>query len=135
MVKLTQNAVEIADDVVAAVGNMAGIHTDTELLLQLDAVDDGTQFFKCSSDFTAFAGHGFEQDGGGLIGRQYTVQHVGNQLDALFRTLLDMTAGMEVVKIAGGILHAAKIVAHRVFAEFKHLGIRRRRIECIRRVC
>ena len=105
-INVCASLIEIPSDIVAGVPDVAGIETDTEQLRVFYAVDDGTKLFKAPSYFRTLAGHGLKQHGGLLRWMQDLVELLGNQLDASFHALLDMTAWMEVVKVAWQLVEA-----------------------------
>ena len=61
-IELVKDAVEVIDDVVAGIPDVAGIETDAELFLAVHAVDDGGELFEAASDLRALARHGFQEN-------------------------------------------------------------------------
>ena len=64
-VKLREHAVKVAGNVVPRFPVVARVESDSNVLLQLHAVDDGAQLLKAAADLAALAGHGLEQNGRG----------------------------------------------------------------------
>ena len=112
LVKLCQHAVQIADDVVSAVGDMAGIQTDAHVILELHPVQNLPQFLEAAAHLTALSCHGLQQNGGGLVRGENGVQALGNKGDAGLHPLPHMAAGVEVVVLTGHMLHAPQVVGH-----------------------
>ena len=54
-VKFGENLIQVIDDVIAAIPDMAGIQADTEMVGELNAVDDFPKLFKAAADFTSFS--------------------------------------------------------------------------------
>ncbi len=52
VIKHLQNAVQIPNDVIAAIIHMAGIQTNAHALLLLYSVQNGAQLLKASADLT-----------------------------------------------------------------------------------
>ena len=109
-VKGTQHSLKVVHDVVAGIKDMAGVEADAELVRKFHAFNDGVQFLEAASHFRAFAGHGFEEDGRLQSGCEDLVQRIGNEGDALFRTLSHVGAGVEVVVVAGQQRKALKVI-------------------------
>ena len=65
---------------------MAGVQADSQLLLELNTVDNSPKLLKASADFTALAGHGFQKHYGALIWKQNLIQRVGDQIDSGLNT-------------------------------------------------
>ena len=97
---------------------MAGVEAHANLLVEFHAVDDGAEFFEFSADLTAFAGHGFQQYRGGLVGGEGIVEHGGDVGDALFRSLSHMTAGVEIIEVPRRIFQPLQIIGKGVPGEF-----------------
>ena len=116
LVELCQHAVQIMDDIVACVGDMAGVKAHAHFIRQRHAVKDLPQLLKPAAYLRAFAGHGLQQHRGAELRRQDGVEGVGNKADAGFEPLSGMAAGMEVIEIAGQILHTPEVIGQR------HLG-------------
>ena len=57
LVKLVDNAVKIADDVITAVVGMAGVKAYAELIIICDPVIDARQLLKGTPDFRTLSGH------------------------------------------------------------------------------
>lgn len=58
LVESRQYVVQVVDDVVAAIEDVARIEADAELLVHGDFVDDSCQFLKGPAHFRPLAGHG-----------------------------------------------------------------------------
>ena len=54
-VKFGENLIQVIDDVIAAIPDMAGIQADTEMVGEFNAVDDFPKLFKAAADFTSFS--------------------------------------------------------------------------------
>ena len=66
-VELLQNALQIVDHIIPAVGHMAGVEADAQLIAQFHPVNDGPQLFKGAAHLAALARHGLQQHCGGLL--------------------------------------------------------------------
>ena len=126
-----QYAVEIADDVVAGVPDVTGVEAHAEFVTERHAVDDFAEFFKTAADLRALARHRFEQDGGLHSGEQHAVERLGDQFDALFRTLTGVRAGVEVVKLTGEVLHPLDVLLQHIQAVFAGCPVRRAEVHRI----
>ena len=80
-------------------------------------IHDGGQLLERATDLGALAGHGLKQHGGGLLRLQHPVQHGGYFVDAHLDTLLHMGAGMHVVQLARGVLHALQVVGQHLLGK------------------
>ena len=109
-VKLRQYAVQVVCQVVPGIGGVAGVQADPHFRSQVHLVQDLPQLFKPAAHLAALAGHGFQQHGGGLLCRQDGVEPVGYVGDARFDPLAHVAAGVEVIKLAGEMFHAAEVV-------------------------
>ena len=89
---------------------MAGVQADSQLLLELNTVDNPPKLLKASADFAALAGHGFQKHYGALIGKQNLIQRVGDQIDSGLNTAAYMAARMKIIIIAGQRLHSDQVI-------------------------
>ena len=105
-VKFRQHAVQTMDDVIPRVGHMAGVQTNAHLIGELYPVKDLTQLLEPAAHLRALARHGLQQHRGMDIRRQDGVQRFGDERDAGLDALSGVAAGMEIVEIAGQVLHA-----------------------------
>ena len=112
LVKLLQHPVQVARNVVAAVGDVAGVQAHAQLVRKLHPVENGPQFLKAAAHLRALARHSLQQHRGGLLRRQNGVEVLRNQRDAHFRPLLHVAAGVEVVQAAGDVLQPGQVVGH-----------------------
>ena len=53
-----EDVIELMDDVLAAVKDVARIEADADFIIHDGLIDDGGQFFKGPPDFSPLAGHG-----------------------------------------------------------------------------
>ena len=112
LVKAGQHAVQVACDVIACVVHMAGIQAYAHVIGKRHPVQDGPQLLKAAAHLAALARHGFQQHCGTHVLPQDGVEHGGDHFDARVNALAHMAAGVEVVQVAGEILHAAQVVLH-----------------------
>ena len=59
-VKFRQHPVQVIDNIVACTVDVAGIKADSQMAVQLRAVDDGFELLKAAANLRALAGHGFQ---------------------------------------------------------------------------
>jgi len=124
-----QHPVEVVDQVVAGVVQVAGVEADPHLFLQRDAVEDAAEFLEAAPDFAALAGHCFEQHRRVQFRRQHRVELVDDQRDAGLFALSDVAAGVKVVEVARQPLHARQVVKHRFQREIARFRVGRTRVE------
>ena len=110
IVEFIQHAVKIVHYVISGIADMTCIQTHTHLFIQLNAVDDGSQFLEPAADLTALAGHGLQQDHSALLRRYDPVQQIHDELRTFFDALSHMTSRMEIVIVSGDVLHPAHVV-------------------------
>ena len=83
-VKFIQHAIQVVDNIITAIPDVAGIQANTQFVLQFYPVNDGPQFLERTANFGAFSGHGFQEHCGGLGRREDTVEFCGNALPSAF---------------------------------------------------
>ena len=108
-VKFTENAIQIRNNVITAVVHMTGVQTDAHIAAA-HRIHDGLQFFKSAANFTALAGHGFQQHRHGIVVAQCPLQCFSNVADPGIHALTHMAAGMEIIEIPGQSRHPAQII-------------------------
>lgn len=57
------------------------------MAVELNTIDDGSQLLEGAAHLASLSRHGFQQERGGLFGRQYGIQDLGNKLNARIRPL------------------------------------------------
>ena len=81
IVELLQHPVKIVDDIISSRIDVAGVEAHAHLVAQRYRAEDMPQLLETASDLGPLAGHGFQQDAGGLLRTQDRVQqfdrHVG----------------------------------------------------------
>ena len=112
-VKLRQHAVDVPGDIVARVGDVAGVQTDAHLFPQLRAVDDLPQLLEAAAHLRALAGHGLQQHRGAVFRPEDGVEGLRDLADARLHPLLRVAAGVEVVVVPRQIFHALQVVRQR----------------------
>ena len=95
-IKRLQNAIQIPDDVIAAIIYMAGIQTNAHALLLLYSVQNGAQLLKASANLTALTRHGLQKHRRFAFRRKNFIQRIRNEGNPDFRPLLHMAAGVEI---------------------------------------
>ena len=113
---------------------MAGVQTHPQLVRQLHPVDDLPQLLEPAAHLTALAGHGLQQDGGAEARRQDGVQRLRDLGNTRLHTLPGVAAGMEVVHVAGEVLHPLQVVRKRHAGKLPGVLILGAGIDGIRRV-
>ncbi len=88
-----------------------------------------------ATDETALAGHRFKKDGRLLFRQQHFAQRLRDIFDPLFRALLYMTAGVEIVAAPGDIFQPPDIFLHSVNGKAAEPFVRGAGVKRIRRVC
>ena len=131
-VKFRQNAVQIVNDVIPGVGNVAGVQTDAHLPRQLHPIQNLPQFLKASAYLAALPGHGLQQYRCRLFRGQDGVESFRDIGDPGFGPLSHMAAGVEIVKLPRYVLHTAQIVRHGVPCEKTVLFLRAAEIQGVR---
>ena len=134
LIKSRQYVVQMVDDIVAAVKDVARIEADADFIVHGHFVDDGRQFFKGPAHFRPLAGHGFQEDRRLLAGEHTGVEHVGNEGDARFSALADVAAGMEIIAAVVNVFQTAQVVGHGLAGEIPRLGRLRAAVQGIRRM-
>ena len=109
-VKFLQHLVQMMDDIVTGVIDMAGIQTDTHFLRQPDSVQDTAQFFKTPSYFRPFPGHGLQQHRRLLPRPHDFIEQFCNQQNPFLHSLTRMAARVKIIQIAGQIFHPPQVV-------------------------
>ena len=133
-VKLREHAVEVAGNVIPRVPDVARIEADADVLPQLHAVDDGAQLLEAAANLAAFAGHGLEQDGRGHVGEENLIEQCGDLLNARVDALPDVAAGVEIIELAGRVLHALQVVGKGHARKLRHVRLGRAGVERVGRV-
>ena len=114
LVEARQHAVEVADDIVSRVPDVAGVEAHAELLAEPDAVDDLPELFEGTADLRALARHRFEQNGRPHSRGEDAVQRLGDQLDPFLNALTGMRAGVKVVVVAGEVFHPFDVLLQHI---------------------
>src|SRR5690606_25580126 len=94
-VKFRHDAVEVVDDVVAGIVDMARVKAHGQALVLGDAVDDGRQFLEGATYLGALAGHGLQGDANIVVLRQHLVQSFDDAPDAVVQVLVGVGAGVQ----------------------------------------
>ena len=97
---------------------MAGIQTNSHLVLLFYQVEDLTEFFEISSHLRPFAGHRFKKHRCGLVFGQYLIQHFRDHADSRFCPLSHMTSRMKIIIISRRPFHALQVICHRLPGKF-----------------
>ena len=134
-VKLGNHAVQIVDDIVAAVGNVAGIKTYPQLVVDGYTVDDGPKLLKAAADLAALAGHGFQQHRGGLLLGKDFVKHFGDVGNALFDPLTYVASRMKIIIVPRGVFHPPQVVCHGFLGELPCFLLVGAGVQCVGCVC
>ena len=134
-VEVFQHAVEVVDQIIAGVVQVAGVEADAHFLLQHHAVENAADFLEGASDLAAFSGHRLEQHGGLQVRPQHGIQLLDDQRDAGVFALPGVAAGVKIVEVAGHVFHAGQIVPHHFECETSRLRIGGTRVEGVRRMC
>ena len=111
---------------------MARVKADSYLTSQLHTCDQFRYLPEITSNLTAFARHGLQQNRGGLLATNHAIQQVADKCGAFFKALSDVASGMKIVIISGKVFHSLEIVFHRDVRKFSDLFICRAGIQCIR---
>ena len=69
-----------------------------------------------------------------MFGAKDPVEHLDDELRTHLDALLDVATGVEVVVVAGHILHAPQIVSHRFGGKTTDIRISRASVECVGRM-
>ena len=111
-VKLLQHPVQVVCHIIAAVGHVAGVQADSQLVRKLHQVQNGPKLLKAAAHLRALARHGFQQHRGVKLRGEDGVQVVCNQLNAHLGALLYVAARVEVVHGPGNVFQPGKVVRH-----------------------
>ena len=112
LVKGGEDTVQIVHDIITAIPYMAGIQADTQVVGELYAIDDGRDFLEAAANLGSLAGHGFQQDGGGLVLLENGIQQAGDELDAPGGSLAHMASRVKVVEIPRRALQPPQVICH-----------------------
>ena len=146
LVELGNNAVKVIYNIVAAVPDVAAVHTDSKNIFQRFAgfffrpVDYRADFLKCPPDFRAFSCHSFYKDYRSrknavfLALRNDFRKHCRSKIYSDIRTLLNVTSRVKIIQISRRKAHTMKVVYHKIFSELPKPRICRTWIHSIRRV-
>src|SRR5699024_10770181 len=94
-VKLLYHAVEIVDDIVAAVAGVAGVKADPQLVAAGDTVVDAGQLLEAAADLRALSGHGLQGDAHRGVRCQDVVQAPDDLADACVHPGSHMRPGVQ----------------------------------------
>ena len=114
---------------------MAGIQTDSHLVLLFYQVEDLTEFFEIPSHLRPFAGHRFKKHRCSLVFGQYLIQHFRDHADSCFCSLAHMASGVKIIIISRRPFHALQVICHRLSGKFPDIFLCRTCIQCIWCVC
>lgn len=129
-----KNAVKIVFDVVPRAVNVTGVEANADFVLKVDAKEQFGDFLERAAKLRAVSGHRFEQHGRGLVGLQRFVEKIACLPDTRRNPALDMTAGMQVIKLTGKILHPLNVLLHAAKRKIAHSFVGRSGVKRIRRV-
>ena len=115
-VKFIQNPIQIMDNVITRIVDMAGIQTNADILTS-HRIDDGLQLLKSAAYFTSLSCHGLKQDRHRIAGFQGFLQSLGDVINAGFRSLSNMAAGMKIIVLSGKRRHSTQIVTQDIAGE------------------
>lgn len=110
--------------VISSVKDVTSIQADPHFIREFYPVEDCTELFKCTADFTTFSSHRFQKDRCMLIWAENAVQPLRNELNPYLRSLLHMASRMEIVEVSRNRLHALQVIHHGPLREIPDFFIR-----------
>ena len=134
-VELLQHPVKIVDDIISSRIDVAGVEAHAHLVAQRYRAEDMPQLLETASDLGPLAGHGFQQDAGGLFRTQDRVQQFDDEPHAHIDPLPHMAAGMKIIQHMRQIrVQRHHVLAHGVPRKRPQPLIEGTRVQRIRRV-
>ena len=97
-VKTLKNAVQIIDNIIAAVIDMAGIKANADTVFPLHPLYNIRQLFKRAAHFCSFSRHRFKKDRRiQILIVHRKIHHIRNERNRFLRTLFQMRSGVEII--------------------------------------
>ena len=77
-VKRIHDSIEMMDDIISAVTGVTSIKADPQFVVMRYTIVNGSQFFKCTTNFRAFSSHGLQCNAAVSVRREDFVQPFNN---------------------------------------------------------
>ena len=94
-VKRIHDSIEMMDDIISAVTGVTGIKADPQFVVMHYTIVNGSQFFKCTTNFRAFSGHGLQCNAAVCVRREDFVQPFNNLCGSGLNSFAYMGTGMK----------------------------------------
>ena len=111
-VQLLQHPVQVVDNVVARVGDVAGVQADPHFVGELHLGENRRQVLEPAADLAALPRHGLQEHHGLLLRLEDGVEHVRDHAAASLHPLAHVAAGVEVVVVPRQSLQHRQVPGH-----------------------
>src|SRR5690606_23946149 len=128
------DAVEIVDNVVAGVVDMARVQADPQPIAVGAPFDDGRQLFKGTADLRSLARHGFQGDADAAVDSEDLVQALHDAADAVVEIFLHEGPRVQHDVFHAHVRGALDLLLQKLHREAKSVPLGRGQVDDVRRM-